>query len=165
MSEPQTEPTFLFEDRQTHGERHVQWTADDGGFEMAIFSGPKARERAIKPTSKNWPASEPIFVFPNCPEALKTRWSSPPRRRVPVQLLAALLRPHRPQQLRRAGIKEPPRRVGDTAGSRQGWKFRRIGVDQQRCKFSHSLDLHVAVLQQPLVVLLEQNRADKPGDA
>jgi hypothetical protein len=25
----------------------VQWTANDGAFEMAIFSGPRARERAI----------------------------------------------------------------------------------------------------------------------
>jgi hypothetical protein len=38
---------FLFEDRQTPGDWHVQWTDDDGGFEMAIFSGPRARERAI----------------------------------------------------------------------------------------------------------------------
>jgi len=37
----------VFEDRQTPGDWHVQWTADDGGFEMAIFSGPRARERAI----------------------------------------------------------------------------------------------------------------------
>jgi hypothetical protein len=41
------DPAFLFEDRQTAGDWHVQWTADDGGFEMAIFSGPRARERAI----------------------------------------------------------------------------------------------------------------------
>ena len=25
----------------------VQWTANDGGFEMAIFSGPRAHERTI----------------------------------------------------------------------------------------------------------------------
>jgi hypothetical protein len=33
--------------RQTPGDWHVQWTDDDGGFEMAIFSGPRARERAV----------------------------------------------------------------------------------------------------------------------
>jgi len=44
MHEPQTEPAFLFEDRQTPGDWHVQWTNGDGGFEMAIFSGPRARE-------------------------------------------------------------------------------------------------------------------------
>ena len=32
-----------------------------------------------------------------------------------------------------------------------GGKFRRVGIDQRRCKFSHSFDLHVAVLQQPLI--------------
>ena len=37
----------MFEDRQTPGDWHAQWTDDDGGFEMAIFSGPRARERAI----------------------------------------------------------------------------------------------------------------------
>jgi hypothetical protein len=47
MSEGRTEPAFLFEDRQTPGDWHVQWTGEDGGFEMAIFSGPRARERAI----------------------------------------------------------------------------------------------------------------------
>ena len=45
--EPGTEPAYVFEDRQTPGDWHVQWTADDGGFEMAIFSGPRAHERAI----------------------------------------------------------------------------------------------------------------------
>ena len=40
-------PAFLFEDRQTPGDWHVRWTDDEDGFEMAIFSGPRARERAI----------------------------------------------------------------------------------------------------------------------
>ena len=47
MSIPGDDPAFLFEDRQTAGDWHVQWTDDDGGFEMAMFSGPRARERAI----------------------------------------------------------------------------------------------------------------------
>ena len=47
MSELHLEPAYLFEDRQTPGDWHVQWTDDDGGCEMAIFSGPRARERAI----------------------------------------------------------------------------------------------------------------------
>ena len=41
------DPAFLFEDHQTPGDWHVQWTDDEGGFEMAIFSGPRAHERAI----------------------------------------------------------------------------------------------------------------------
>ena len=48
---------------------------------------------------------------------------------------------------------------------RHGWKFRRTAIDQRRCKFSHPFDLHVAVLQQPLIVLLEQDRTDQPGNA
>ena len=47
MSIPGADPAFLFEDRQTPGDWHVQWTDDDGALEMAIFSGPRARERAL----------------------------------------------------------------------------------------------------------------------
>ena len=47
MTKPSTEPAYVFEDRQTPGDWHVQWTDDDGGFEMVMFSGPRARERAI----------------------------------------------------------------------------------------------------------------------
>ncbi len=47
MSQPTTEPAFVFEDRQSPGDWHVQWTDDNGGCEMAIVSGPRARERAI----------------------------------------------------------------------------------------------------------------------
>ena len=47
MSVSGTEPAYLFEDRQTPGDWHVQWTDDNGGVEMAIFSGPRAHERAI----------------------------------------------------------------------------------------------------------------------
>jgi len=47
MNETGAEPAYVFEYRQTPGDWYVQWTADDGGFEMAIFSGPRAHERAI----------------------------------------------------------------------------------------------------------------------
>jgi hypothetical protein len=47
MSQPNAEPAYVFEDRQSPGEWHVQWVDDDGGCEMAIFSGPRARKRAI----------------------------------------------------------------------------------------------------------------------
>ena len=46
MSQLDTEPAYVLEDRQSPGDWHVQRT-DDGGCEMAIFSGPRARERAI----------------------------------------------------------------------------------------------------------------------
>jgi hypothetical protein len=37
-----------FEDRQSRGDWRVEWIDDDGGCEVAIFSGPNARERAIR---------------------------------------------------------------------------------------------------------------------
>src|SRR6516165_6352008 len=46
-----------------------------------------------------------------------------------------------------------------------GWKFRRISIDQWRCKFGYACDLHIAALEQPLVILFEQHGADQPGDA
>ena len=62
MNEPQTEPAFLFEDRQTLGDWHVQWTADDGGFEMAIFSGPRAHERAIMFAERWYGRDEEVHI-------------------------------------------------------------------------------------------------------
>ena len=47
MSIPDNDPAYVFEDGQAPGDWHVQWTDDEGGFEMALFSGPRARERAI----------------------------------------------------------------------------------------------------------------------
>ena len=38
------------------------------------------------------------------------------------------------------------------------------GVDQRRCKFGHDLGLHVAVLELPLVIGLEQHGADQADD-
>jgi hypothetical protein len=35
-----------------------------------------------------------------------------------------------------------------------------LGFEQGRCKFGHCLDLHVAALEQPFVVLLEQDSTD-----
>jgi hypothetical protein len=40
-------PAGIFEDRQYPGVWRVEWFDDDGGSELAIFSGPNARERAI----------------------------------------------------------------------------------------------------------------------
>jgi len=38
----------LFEDRETPGDWRVEREDDDGSIEVAIFSGPNARERAIR---------------------------------------------------------------------------------------------------------------------
>jgi hypothetical protein len=46
MPQPGTEPAYVFEDRE-YREWRVQWFADDGDCELAIFAGPKARERAL----------------------------------------------------------------------------------------------------------------------
>src|SRR5215471_13351855 len=45
MSDPDTEPAYVFEDRQTPDDWHVQWNGDSDAFEMVIFSGPRTRGR------------------------------------------------------------------------------------------------------------------------
>jgi hypothetical protein len=42
------EPAKVFEDRINSADWRVEWFDDDGGCEVAVFSGPKARERAIR---------------------------------------------------------------------------------------------------------------------
>jgi len=38
-----SESANVFEDRQTPGDWRVEWFDDDGGFEVEIFTGPRAR--------------------------------------------------------------------------------------------------------------------------
>lgn len=38
----------LFRDRETSGDWRVEREDEDGGIEVAIFSGPNARERAMR---------------------------------------------------------------------------------------------------------------------
>lgn len=40
----------LFKDRETPGDWRVEREDDDGSIEVAIFSGPNARERAVTAT-------------------------------------------------------------------------------------------------------------------
>src|SRR5436190_20805349 len=49
-------------------------------------------------------------------------------------------------------------------GSRCAWDLPGIGCTCGRGQLGHDFDLHVAVLQLPLVILLEQHRADQPDD-
>jgi hypothetical protein len=42
------ETAKVFEDRENAGDWRVEWIDDDGSIEVAIFSGPRARERAIR---------------------------------------------------------------------------------------------------------------------
>jgi len=41
-------PAKVFEDRETSGDWRVEWVDDDDAVEVAIFSGPSARERALR---------------------------------------------------------------------------------------------------------------------
>jgi hypothetical protein len=47
VSGTETMTAKVFEDRQWRGDWRVEWFDDDGGCEVAIFSGPNARERAL----------------------------------------------------------------------------------------------------------------------
>ncbi|HET9848454.1 MAG TPA: hypothetical protein VFR68_07865 [Candidatus Dormibacteraeota bacterium] len=63
-SKPDTEPAYVFEDRQSPDDWHVQWTDDNGGCEMAIFSGPRARERAISYAERQYGSFEEVRFDP-----------------------------------------------------------------------------------------------------
>ena len=43
-----SEPAVVFEDRMYPGEWRVQWSEQQGDIEATIFTGPKARERAVR---------------------------------------------------------------------------------------------------------------------
>jgi hypothetical protein len=64
MSQPDPEPARVFEDRMYRGEWRVEWFDDDGGVEVAVFSGPKARERAIRYADRQYGYFEEIRFGP-----------------------------------------------------------------------------------------------------
>jgi hypothetical protein len=47
----------------------------------------------------------------------------------------------------------------------QWWKFVKFGVKHGQCKLGHPVDLHIAALEQPFIIVLEQDGADQPGNA
>lgn len=47
MNRPDSEPAYVFNDRE-YREWRVQWFDDDDGCELTIFAGPRARERALR---------------------------------------------------------------------------------------------------------------------
>jgi hypothetical protein len=61
-----SEPARVFEDRLYPGDWRVEWVDDDGGIELAIFAGPKARERAIKYADRQYGAFEEV-TYPYAP--------------------------------------------------------------------------------------------------
>jgi hypothetical protein len=58
------EPTKVFEDRVTPGDWRVEWFDDDGGCEVAIFSGPNAKERALRYADHQYGQFEEIDLVP-----------------------------------------------------------------------------------------------------
>lgn len=66
----------LIECKNNPGEFRVEGIADDGGCEVAIFSGPRARERAIAFASSS--GAYDGWTDPYAAENLVLPYSSPP---------------------------------------------------------------------------------------
>jgi hypothetical protein len=54
----------VFEDRQVPGEWRVERVDDDGAVEVAIFSGPHARDRALAYADRQYGSFEEISLAP-----------------------------------------------------------------------------------------------------
>jgi len=61
MANSCAEPTNVFEDRQQPGQWCVAWFDADGRRVETIFSGPKARERAVAYAMQNVGCEMPIL--------------------------------------------------------------------------------------------------------
>ena len=59
-----SDPAIVFEDRMYPGEWRVQWSDDGGEFEIAIFSGPNARQRAIDYAERQYGSFEEVRFDP-----------------------------------------------------------------------------------------------------
>jgi hypothetical protein len=59
-----TEAAKVFEDRIVAGDWRVEWIDDDGGIEVAIFSGPNAKERALRYADRQYGQFEEICLAP-----------------------------------------------------------------------------------------------------
>jgi hypothetical protein len=59
-----SEPAKVFEDRKWRGDWRVEWMDDDGACEVAIFSGPNARDRAIRYADRQYGDLEEISLAP-----------------------------------------------------------------------------------------------------
>ena len=54
----------VFEDRRVPGDWRVEWFDDDGGCEVAIFSGPNAREWALGHADRQYGNFDEISAAP-----------------------------------------------------------------------------------------------------
>lgn len=57
-----SEAAKVFEDREYAGDWRVEWIDNDGGIEVAIFSGPTARERALLYANRQYAIFEEISL-------------------------------------------------------------------------------------------------------
>ena len=56
------EPAIIFPDRHCEDEWRVEWIDDDGRVEVAIFAGPKTRERAIRYADRQYGLIEEVSL-------------------------------------------------------------------------------------------------------
>jgi len=59
------EPAKVFEDRESPEDWRVEWIDDDGGCEIAIFSGQNARERAIRYADRQYGNFKKVSLPPS----------------------------------------------------------------------------------------------------
>ena len=63
MSQPDTGPAYVFEDRKSPGDWRIEWINDEGDIEVAIFAGPKARERALRYAERQYGCFEEVRFY------------------------------------------------------------------------------------------------------
>jgi hypothetical protein len=54
----------VFRDRVTHGDWRVECESEDGEIEVTIFSGPDARDRAIRYADRQYGDFEEVSLAP-----------------------------------------------------------------------------------------------------
>jgi hypothetical protein len=59
-----SEPAKVFEDREWPGDWRVEWIDDDGSIEVAVFSGPNARERALRYADRQYGNFQEVSLAP-----------------------------------------------------------------------------------------------------
>jgi hypothetical protein len=57
------ETAKVFEDREHPGEWRVEWFDDDGGCEVEIFTGPHARDQAIRYADHQYGKFEEVSII------------------------------------------------------------------------------------------------------
>ena len=63
MCQPDTGPAYVFEDRKSPGDWRIEWINDEGDIEVAIFAGPKARERALRYAERQYGCFEEVRFY------------------------------------------------------------------------------------------------------